>query len=269
VIISNIESNFSSRPIEAVIGSSKFCEICKNSITELGASTVLTGTACFFAAGPQVAISLVAFTIGVLAINFFFRVVGVIADVMQFTKISDTCRAIAPFNMAFLYLTTGNILVHEAGHKAAISLVYRQARSRMTIDGFHAGSTTWYIRKFSTCGKLLGPLNARMFVAAAGPLAAVALATIGIIFALQLGNQYSYLRDCGFFASVFSIVGHVNYALSGLSADPEEFAHDFVMLWKGGIHPIASAVFLVAVPAFITISFLYYNNYFNKNSELK
>ncbi len=126
------------------------------------------------------------------------------------------------------------------------------------------GSTTWITGKYTAFGKLLGPLNSRLLIAAAGPLVAICFAAIGIIVALQLGEKYPDLSKSIFFSSNFSIVGHVSYALSAFAADPKDLAHDFVMLWRCGLHPLVSVMSLIAIPTIAVLVYLYNKNQFYK-----
>lgn len=253
----SISNNLNFHPKEELLNS-KFIEECNNSFFEIGLSTALTGSACLFAASPAVASSLVVFTITILSINIFSRISAVILDRCKLKPAADICHIIAPFNMSFIYGTTGNVLVHEAGHAAAITLICKNAKPKITIDSLFAGSTSWMNGKYTRLGKLLGPLNSQMLIAAAGPLAAVVLATIGIILALRLGLD-SYLGKCALFSSIFSIVHHVDYALSTFNADPTNLGHDFLMLWYCGIHPAVSAICLIAIPTITIVGYVYYN----------
>lgn len=254
----SISNSLNFHPKEELF-SSKFIEECNNSFFEIGLSTALTGSACFFAASPAVAASLIVFTVTALSINIFSRISAVILDRCKLKMSAETCRIIAPFNMSFIYGATGNVLVHEAGHAAAITLICKNAKPQITVDGLFAGATSWINGKYTRLGKLLGPLNSQMLIAAAGPLAAVIFATIGIILALRLGLD-TYLGKCALFSSIFSIAHHVDYALSTFVADPTNLGHDFLMLWYCGIHPAVSVVCLIAIPTITVLGYLYYNN---------
>lgn len=252
-------------------------EMMKGCFAEVLFSSITTGVACLFAATPQVAVSLVVFTVAILAINTFARIAALFLEGNSFMRskierddglspIAKTFSTIPPFTHALLYGTTGNILVHEWGHYAAVSLIHSNAQPQVAIDSLFAGSTSWLISKYTSFGKLLGPLNSRLIIAAAGPLLAVCFATIGIIVALQLGEKYPDLSKCIFFSSNFSIVNHISYALSAFGADPKDLAHDFVMLWRCGIHPLASAVSLIAIPTIAILVYLYNKNQIYKLS---
>lgn len=237
--------------------------LAKDCFVEVLVSSLTTGAACLFAATPQVAVSLVAVTVAILAINVFSRLAIIFFEwsssrsrnaVSTFTQ---TCKMIPPFTHALLYGTTGNILVHEGGHYAAISLIHTHAQPQVTIDNLFGGSTTWITGQYTVIGKFLGPFNSRLIIAAAGALLAICLATIGIIAALHFGENYPDLGKSIFFCSIFSIIGHLSYAFSALSADQNDFAHDFVMLWRCGIHPLASSICLIAIPTIAILSYLY------------
>ncbi len=262
----NLDSAYSLHESEVGHLGPEVIEDCKNSFLEVGATIALTKGACLFAANSYVSIALVAFTVALLALNIFSRIVAVMFDGHELRDLSDICRIIAPFNMSLIYGTTGNILVHEVGHLGAVSLIHRSAKTQISVDGLFAGSTTWYSCKYTFLGRLLGPMNSQIIIAAAGPIAAVALATLGIILALELSGLNLHLRECIFFSSIFSIIQHVEYALSALVTRPDNLAHDFVSLWQCGVHPIVSAVCLVAIPAIATLGYLYNKNPCSKSN---
>jgi hypothetical protein len=238
----------------------------KSCCIEVLVSSLAIGTACLFAATPQVAISLVVFTVAILAVNIFSKMVAIIFEGScagsnhAATPLTQTCKMIPPFTHALVFGTTGNVLFHEGGHYGAISLIHTHANSQVTIDNLFEGSTTWITGQYTVFGKLLGSLNSRLVIAAAGPLLAVCFATIGIIVALHLGENFPDLSKSIFFSSNFSIIGHLSYAFSAFSADPNDLAHDFVMLWHCGIHPLVSAVCLIAIPTIAVLVYLYNKN---------
>lgn len=243
-------------------------QVVKSCFSEVLVGSIASGATCLFAATPQVAVSLIVLAVAILAINTFARMAAIFFEWNLFARdkferknrysdITETCRMIPPFLHALLYGTTGNIVIHEAGHFAAISLIHTHARPQISVDGLFMGSTTWLSGEYTAFGKFLGPLNSRLVIAAAGPLIAICFATIGIIIALQIGKTYPDLSKNIFFSSNFSIVNHIFYAFSALSANPKDLAHDFVLLWSCGIHPLAAAVSLIAIPAIALLVYSY------------
>lgn len=239
----------------------------KDILFEWGWGIGLTGVSCIFAATPYVATSLVVLTVNLLAVNLLCRMVAVIFNKLAFYSAHDTCRTLTSFNASLLYGTTGNILIHEFGHKTAVSSVYRNANPKISIDGLFAGSTSWKHSRYSSFGKLIGPINALRLLAASGALAAVAIATIGIIIALEWSSQTNYLRESILFSSIFSIVQHVTYSISAFSSDPRDLSHDFMALWKYGINPGISTAVLIFIPI-AALSYRFFiknnNNFLNK-----
>lgn len=223
-------------------------DFCKDTAIDSCVAFGLTGVTCIFASTPYVAGTLVVFAVSVLAVNVLSRLIAELFKRVKQESSADALRWIAPFNASLLYGTTGNVLAHEAGHKAAVSLVYQNAKSKISIDSLFSASTMWTPSRYSYFGNLLGPLNARMLIAASGALAAVAIAALGIVLALEWTGAREYVREGLFFSSIFSITGHVSYALSALSSNPADLSHDFNFLWKCGIHPIVSAVSIAVIP---------------------
>lgn len=235
-----------------VLDSKKYCE---DILTEWSWGLGLTGMACAFAETSCVANSLIKHTVNLLGVNFFIR------NSFSRNNISDFALS---YNASRVARTTGNIVVHELGHKAAILLIHKKAQPKIFITGLFSGATSWIPSKYTSLGKFLGPLHSRALIAASGPLLAIVFATIGIIFAFEWNDQKNYLIKNILFSSFGSIIDHVLYALSAFFADPNNLSHDFICLWHYGINPYISAAIIVLIPL-VTLIF---RNCLNKKNRI-
>ena len=218
-------------------------EIFNRYCMEVLGSSLLTGVSCFFVATPQVATSLIIFNIFLLALNALTKTTTTFGhwQKAKLEKVSvdqkesprlenfEASHMFSAFYMSLAYGTTGNILLHEAGHAAAAALVHEQANPVIRINGLFEGSTTWIKNNYTYLGRLLGPQNSQIFISIAGPFAAVSIATIGIILAIHLYKKYPQGTKHLFLSSLFSIILHINYTLLALPANANDLGNDFVM----------------------------------------
>ncbi len=175
--------------------------------------------------------------------------------------ISETLQWIVPFNFALLFNATAGVLVHERGHAFAASLVYSNPQPRISIQYLFEGSTTFINRGLSAIGKSLGADKAKLLVVAAGPAAAVSMASMAILSATGIQKSNTTPSKYLYFSSFFALVYHAKYALSALTASRNDLDHDFVQLWRGGIHPIVAAGAMVALPLVTSLLFMKVKKY--------
>ena len=97
-------------------------------------------------------------------------------------------------------------------------------------------------------------------ISAAGTLVAIIMATVGVVLDIQLRNKHPELSKYFLVAGSFSIIQHVVVAFSALTSNPLGGAgNDFLSLWYYGIHPLVSAVCIIAIPLLAVLGLLLIN----------
>jgi len=254
---------FSNNPTVALTtpAQSKTVELVKKILAEIVVSAIAVGITCLFVATPQVAVAFIVVTVATLAINILARIAAYYFEKYSCDTASKAAKWIPPLTFGFLYEITANTLVHEWGHYAAAKAIFTDANPNVIIDGLFGGKTYLGLgRVYTSFGKLLGPLNSMRLISAAGTLVAIIMATVGLILGLQLRNKHPELSKYFLVAGSFSIIQHVVVAFSALTSNPLGGAgNDFLSLWYYGIHPLVSAVCIIAIPLLAVLSLLLIN----------
>ena len=154
------------------------------------------------------------------------------------------CQSLLAWN--FTLLSSSNIitLIHELGHFTAIKRCIPNAAARIILRPFQGGVTIFakpiFLAKTSYA-----------FIVGAGPVAAVAFAALILIAALSIHTRHPEIGNTCLTTAVFGFVSHAAYALDALRIGPFVRGHDFSILWGMGIHPLAAAVAIIAIPILI------------------
>jgi hypothetical protein len=240
-------------------------DIASNSLKELIVSFMLAGVTCFFVASSAIPTLLIA-TVGMIALNILFRVViQMVVDEIQQTnqnrsdrdyQILTFCYSylqyVCPLNFSILDLATRHVLIHEFGHALAAALLYQNARPSIEVFPFVGGITRFWITSLTNLGKFFGNKYSRLIVSAAGPATGIFVATIELGLAHYLKREHPRLHRYLLCSAILCIAQHVIYALSTLWERNPMSGHDFANLWKiGGLHPLISAICLVALPLIV------------------
>lgn len=173
----------------------------------------------------------------------------------------------APTCFSVLDSTTRDVVIHEGGHALAASALYKNANPKITVMPLQGGVTTFWINGLTKVGKFFGEKGSRLIVAGAGPAAAVLADTIHIGVAHVIRKTHPTLSSYLKITAIISLIGHVMYALSALSIKQQMPGHDFVALWMGGIHPVASIVAMVALPLIVKLGLCAYDHIRAKQKE--
>jgi hypothetical protein len=233
--------------------------IALTTFKEMLFTAAITATACAFTtpAGMLVlAISAIALT----ALNLSLRIA---AGKMTYDLKKDPAQPTnkwdwvfinyvewaAPLNVSLISLATKDVVIHEMGHAAAATLVYEKARPKISVEPFLGGHTSYFAGKLTKFGQQIGKTCSKAFVAAAGPALGIVSSTIDIGIAHQVAKKKPRLaRYLNIMASV-NIVNHLSYAASALLEGSKKMAgHDFICLWKLGVHPAISMGVMTALP---------------------
>lgn len=252
-------------------------EIVKKTLIELAVALAFTAAACFFVATPIGMATLLLCSIAAIAINIILRSVNAycinrlyllkydnspaaLEKKARFQMISNFLQYLVPTSFSTLVdANTRELIVHEGGHALAAQILVKNPNPRITINPLQGGQTTYRIGALSKVGEFFGRENSKLLIAAGGPALAVGAATVafGTSYALRKSNPElsRYLRVI----AIDSIVQHAFYAVSALWTSAARTSHDFVRLMAGGIHPIAAAVSIIALPLIVRIGFFIYD----------
>lgn len=155
-------------------------------------------------------------------------------------------------SFATIDLFVRQTLVHEMGHYTAASLLYVDANPHISLLPGVGGNTTAYLGELSPLGELLGSKVSKILFHAGGPLFGTALAIADLYAAYRLQSSHPEISGRLVACALINVVYHTSYALSAFSSSAK--GHDFCRLAALGVHPVAAAVCIVAVPLLFTLA---------------
>lgn len=176
---------------------------------------------------------------------------------------------LAPIAFGLGSLFNAQTLIHEGGHWLAARLLYVNSYPKLSLDPFLGGSTTYRPGELTRLGQAIGRRWASPVIAAAGPV--LALASAGAMLAAGEAVRDSF-PECSrvlIVAALIDFFAHFVYALSALWYGPQARGHDFVVLWGIGIHPIAAAICIAALPVLYTVQSIASNSASVKSGTFK
>ncbi|MBN9378809.1 MAG: hypothetical protein BGO14_03645 [Chlamydiales bacterium 38-26] len=252
-------------------------EIVKKAFIELGVSLAFAGVACIFVANPIAMATLFICAVAAVAISTLLRGIGAyctyrlfqlkydessesILKKSRFKKCLGFVKYLTP--MAFSQLVDHNtraVITHEMGHALAANILIKNPNTRVSIVPFDGGRTTYRLGPLTKLGEFFGRAKTKLIVAAAGPALGVLTATAGFGASLALRKSHPELSRYLNVAAIDTIGQHVFYALSALWTSAAQTSHDFLQLMAGGVHPLVSAVSIVALPILVRIGFYIYD----------
>lgn len=155
----------------------------------------------------------------------------------------------------FSWLSSFNLqlLIHEMGHALAAKTLFLNARPWITITPLWSGCTAFCSTSLSKFGTVFGKNRALFLVAAMGPAYSLLLSATIIVIGYHIQNSQpelsSYLVGCG----KGDYFNHAVYAISALFW--KNGPNDFVDLAKTGLHPLAAAIGILAIPRLLAWKF--------------
>ena len=254
-------------------------KIALSCLAEIAIGSVITATACCFVAAPLIP-SFIAILITTIALTTLMHVIQtalsyeilccfirqgkttlaqdeIERDVRHLPLKFAILTAFRSLGRPQLFATLDNLthgtLVHEMGHALAAWLLFMNSDPAITIH-LQGGYTEFYVRKLTALGEWLGYNRSRLLVTAAGPGLAMIDASLLLILAHFVKESHPDWHQTLLHIAINRVANHVIYALSALFPMSAEKAlsHDFHYLWKhGGIHPIAAAVAMTALPLLV------------------
>jgi hypothetical protein len=231
-------------------------QVVRDSFTELGVVFAYTGFSCLFVASLSGVTTLLIASTCVVALNALFRYIKLLnvptLDKKDQPSEKTFIYRCLGWNFAFLDSATRDVLVHEFGHAACSTLLYKNSSLSITLLPFLGGVTSYTPEALRSLGKLVGENAAGILVSLAGPLATLLFTSTALIISHLIKENHPQLHEYMNTSILLSVVQQLLYALSALETSGEELSHDFVYLWAiGGIHPLLCAAFICLIPLVI------------------
>lgn len=256
--------------------------IAKVSLKELAVSLLFTGIAICFAATAFTIAMLVVAAVAMVIFNALLRGMSAHAQykalLLKHLPEDDLNREEAekkaatlekmtdyfcPITFSLVDSDTRDLVTHEGGHALAALALYKNPRPIISLEAKQpfsvGGVTSIYPQKLSSLGKKIGAKNASTIMGAAGAALSLVFSTVNIVIAHKLKKSHPRLSLYFLSAAITSIARHVIYALSALWTARKDLAHDFIRIWAGGVHPIISAITIIALPLIVKGSMLLYD----------
>jgi hypothetical protein len=233
-------------------------DVAKRCFIELAVSLAIGAVAAAFTASLLHA-SLIFAAIAVQTVsNAAFRTLEALVLKMPPSKETEWIKSACPYlcTTFFAYLTAFNaqILFHEAGHRAAAIQMFRNANPETTLMPCLGGSTQFSTADLTTLGQSLGKSKAMLIVTLMGPLSSLLISGVALAVGYAIRNKFPELGRYLIGVGRGDFYAHSFYALSALSASPGPKGHDFLRLRTYGLHPLAAATAILAVPLLLHLA---------------
>lgn len=217
-------------------------------------ATLIVGLTCITATFTATSVGvnvLIVYAASTIAINLLCRLGNAYWKTQNEQNDPSFLSKFPALNSSLFFQATGGVLVHECGHALAANLLLKNGLIKIVWTSLFSGATYFSAQALSRMGSIIG-LNASIFcIVLAGPLAGVVTGASAMAVGLGLRKSHPELSSYFKMIGIAAIVHHALYALSALSQPMDCLSHDFVMLWHFGIHPIAAAVAIIALPILI------------------
>lgn len=238
-------------------------DVFKRTVIEAVVTTAIVSiTAVFIASGSGVVL-LATSAAAMILFNAILRITVAELTYRESIESSNTRKALifglnylVPTSFSAITSASTDVLVHEAGHAAAASLLFTNARPSITVEPFSGGYTRYFISGLTELGKKIGFRNSDMIVSAAGSATAVAFGAVLLSGSYLVQDSHPELSRYLFISSLVNITNHAIYALSVLWTPLTNTGHDFVYLGLHGVSPLLACGIIVAVPIVVKLAFL-------------
>lgn len=232
-------------------------------LKQLAVSTVFIAITFNFLANPASLPMMV--TIAVISAVL----AGIVKLVMNSKAVKDLISKFSPWEKKTLELakdlmpayvfaatvdtSTRDVLTHESGHALTANLLFKEAKTHISINGSGSGSCSYFNSptQLTQLGSRLGYTPSRALISAAGPLATLFTSCVLMSFSHFLPNRHKELKVHLDMISLQSVVQNVFYALSSFFVTPTS-SHDFIAIQQfSGINPLVCASVIILVPLLI------------------
>ncbi len=233
-------------------------DVAKRCFIELAVSLAIGAVAASFTASLLHA-SLIFAAIAVQTVsNAALRTAEALAMKMPPCDETEWIRSACPYlcTTFFAYLTAFNaqILLHEAGHRVGAMGMFQNANPQTTLTPCLGGLTQFSTKDLTTLGLRLGRSNAMLIVTLMGPTCSLLISTIAIAVGYAIRNKFPELGRYSVGVGRGDFYAHSFYALSALSTTPGPKGHDFLRLRAYGVHPLAAAIAILAIPPLLHLA---------------
>jgi len=233
-------------------------DVAKRCLVELGVSLAIGAVSFFFTAsllhGALLFAAIAVQTICNAALRYARALAEREPQSEESRKIAAACAYLCPTTFAYLTAVNAQSLIHESGHAAAASLLFKEANPQITLTPCLGGLTRYSATHLSALGQKVGRSKTLLLVTLMGPVSTLFVSAVAMAVGLAIGGKFpelgTYLEGVGrgnFYAHAF-------YAVTALLSSPPSSAHDFVRLGSYGIHPLAAAIAILAVPILIHLA---------------
>ncbi len=238
--------------------SAKIKEIAKKAFCQLAVALLFISACAFFVSSIQVVASMAA-----LALTSTLVMAAVESIIVFTSKRTQNRRekeifghtVSGSFFASLVDTHTRDLLLHESAHGLAAHLLFKESHPRLLLDLGH-GSCSYYAspRQLTSFGRLLGYERSIALISGAGPITSILGACALIAVAHALPKEHIRLKCHLNAMAIQSVVRNVFYAISAIWSHGRK-GHDFCALWTlVGIHPIVSALFLLALPITVKLA---------------
>ncbi|HSX38729.1 MAG TPA: hypothetical protein VLE95_07885 [Chlamydiales bacterium] len=142
-------------------------------------------------------------------------------------------------------------LLHEGGHAWAANAVFKNAKPKITLFPYGATRTEYATAELTDFGSKLGKHRSLTLVAVSGPATTLLVSTIAMIAGMAVRAKFQELSCYLIAYGRMDFFQHAVYAANAMLAHPKDDKHDFVVLSASGVHPLAAAIVLIALPLFL------------------
>lgn len=230
--------------------------VAKRCMTELAISLAIGSVAALFTVTSLHATLIFAAIAVQTVANAGLRLAAALAAEWPETEETQRIRSASRYfcTTMFAYLTAGNAqsLIHEAGHAFSAKWLFQNANPNITLTPCLGGITRFSSTHLSTWGERFGRSNALLFVSLMGPACSLFVSSIAILVGVAVRKKFPELGYYLIAVGKGDFYAHSAYAFFAISPSPGAHANDFLRLKPYGIHPLASAAALFAIPILIT-----------------
>lgn len=231
-------------------------DVAKRCLAELAVSLAIGTVAVFFTATSLHSTLIFAAIVVQTVANTALRLAAALAAKLPESEETQWIKSASPYfcTTMFAYLTAGNAqsLVHEAGHAFSAKWMFQNANPKITLTPCLGGITRFSTAHLSGWGEKLGRSNAMLIVALMGPACSLLVSSIAIMVGIAVRKKFPELGYYLIGVGKGDFYAHSAYAFFAISPSPGAHANDFLRLQAFGIHPLASAAMLFAIPVLIT-----------------
>jgi hypothetical protein len=229
-------------------------KIAIQALSELAWAIALSALCIPFVASASAAFIVFGVAVGSIAVNTIVH----IAIKILFNKFRSENFFVKSLRCSHFYhfsVLNPMVVVHESGHYTAARLLFG-GEPTIRLIPFVGGWTSYSTKSLTKLGQKVGYRNSIFLISLAGPALGTLASCIALIAGLILRHSHPEISPYLIAIGLCECFSHAEYAFSALSSAPDNLGHDFVRLKTFGIHPLAAAATILALPVIIILGFL-------------